>query len=372
MAIDGGLYRFTIPVPLNSTDSLSYFITALDTSDMLNSTETRTIKVMDNISPEVQPVDNITLYKGDILNISINATDNVGITEYIWNNTPVPSSGSTLSGISSEPGNFEVTFTVYDKSGNYASISFTITILPVDNDNDGDGIPDLVEKANGLDMNSPADAFLDPDNDGLINLEEYINGTNMNDDDSDRDEMPDGWEIDNGLDALTPSADNDADGDGKTDLEEYNDGTDPNVKEESGESSNSWIVVLILLVLVLIFLIGFSMFFFLRRKKNVKEPQLFSENEVGSIESQLMKDSTQEYNDNLEHSGNELSADIMESDDVDVQIQEIPFEHPQWYNEGIPGQVVSEPDQDQLEKTPTDEQRINDVPSNGNSLDQAS
>ncbi|HHD15756.1 MAG TPA: hypothetical protein ENK47_03520 [Euryarchaeota archaeon] len=110
----------------------------------------------------------------------------------------------------------------------------------------------------------------------------------------------------------------------------------------------------------------------MRRKKNVKEPQLFSENEVGSIESQLMKDSTQEYNDNLEHSGNELSADIMESDDVDVQIQEIPFEHPQWYNEGIPGQVVSEPDQDQLEKTPTDEQRINDVPSNGNSLDQAS
>ena len=42
---------------------------------------------------------------------------------------------------------------------------------------DGDNIPDLWEALYLLDPDDPSDAFLDPDNDGYTNLEEYRNGT---------------------------------------------------------------------------------------------------------------------------------------------------------------------------------------------------
>ena len=45
-------------------------------------------------------------------------------------------------------------------------------------DTDGDGMPDDWEMANSLNKNSAADAGLDPDADGLTNLQEYLAGTN--------------------------------------------------------------------------------------------------------------------------------------------------------------------------------------------------
>jgi hypothetical protein len=44
-------------------------------------------------------------------------------------------------------------------------------------DYDGDGIPDWAEGLMALDRNDPADAGLDPDEDGLTNLQEYLAGT---------------------------------------------------------------------------------------------------------------------------------------------------------------------------------------------------
>jgi hypothetical protein len=48
-------------------------------------------------------------------------------------------------------------------------------------DRDGDGMPDDWERAYALDPDSPADAALDSDNDGLTNLQEYLSGTNPRD-----------------------------------------------------------------------------------------------------------------------------------------------------------------------------------------------
>ena len=70
---------------------------------------------------------------------------------------------------------------------------FQLRLLPPDLDEDG--LPNDYEDANGLDRNDPNDAALDPDADGLTNLEEFQRGTAINDNDSDDDNLLDGEEV---------------------------------------------------------------------------------------------------------------------------------------------------------------------------------
>ncbi|MDA7881972.1 hypothetical protein N9A94_06665 [Akkermansiaceae bacterium] len=69
-----------------------------------------------------------------------------------------------------------------------------LRLLPPDLDEDG--IPNQYETDNGLDPNDPSDATLDPDMDGLNNLREFENGTLINNDDTDGDNLLDGEEVD--------------------------------------------------------------------------------------------------------------------------------------------------------------------------------
>jgi hypothetical protein len=57
-----------------------------------------------------------------------------------------------------------------------ATVSITSTFTAPDTD--GDGIHDAYETANGLNLNSAADASQDMDGDGVSNLNEYLGGTN--------------------------------------------------------------------------------------------------------------------------------------------------------------------------------------------------
>jgi hypothetical protein len=63
---------------------------------------------------------------------------------------------------------------VVNAAGGVTSGAAIITVLP---DTDGDGLPDNWELAYGLDPNNAADATLDPDADGVSNLQEYRAGT---------------------------------------------------------------------------------------------------------------------------------------------------------------------------------------------------
>ena len=125
-----------------------------------------------------------------------------------------------------------------------------IRIMQVDVD--VDGMRDDWELANGLDPADPSDAALDPDADGLTNLEENNNltdpfdadsdddglsdgvevnthSTDPNDADSDNDLIRDDFEIANGLDPLNRfDGDDDNDGDLFANHVEYRLETDPN------------------------------------------------------------------------------------------------------------------------------------------------
>jgi hypothetical protein len=71
-----------------------------------------------------------------------------------------------------------------------------------DDDIDADGLPNAYETGNGLDPADPLDADLDPDADGLSNLNEYLRRTDRLNADTDGDGASDGLEVDNGEDPL--------------------------------------------------------------------------------------------------------------------------------------------------------------------------
>lgn len=69
-------------------------------------------------------------------------------------------------------------------------------------DTDNDGMTDAWEDLHTLSKNSAADAPLDPDLDGLSNLQEFLNGTNPRLADTDGDGVPDGIEVSERSDPL--------------------------------------------------------------------------------------------------------------------------------------------------------------------------
>ena len=119
--------------------------------------------------------------------------DQNGITSYTWtftDETPQTLSGEDPTYNFTTPGTYIITLTVEDEAGNTATDTVTITVLldtdadgtpdVTDPDDDNDGMPDTWETENGLNPLDAADASLDPDGDGLTNLQEYQEDTNPN------------------------------------------------------------------------------------------------------------------------------------------------------------------------------------------------
>ena len=118
--------------------------------------------------------------------------------------------------------------TDYDALSDYAEL-----LLGTDRfdwDTDSDLMPDGWEVEYGLNA-TLNDAYADLDLDNLFNLDEYTNGTLPNNNDTDSDLMPDGWEVSFGLNPLEDDAQENPDGDAYNNLEEYLNGTNPIVAD---------------------------------------------------------------------------------------------------------------------------------------------
>ena len=117
---------------------------------------------------------------------------------------------------------------------------------PLDPDPDGDGLPDGWEHENGSDPLAVDAGNLDPDGDGLTDSEELSLGTDPRKRDTDGDKLPDGWEAENGFDPLVDNStdsdpDNDADADpdddGLLNFDEYLNGSDPSNGDTDGDGA---------------------------------------------------------------------------------------------------------------------------------------
>ena len=127
-------------------------------------------------------------------------------------------------------------------STNGGYVQFDYLKLEVDNngllDADNDHLPKWFEDTYGLSDSNPEDAALDPDQDGLTNLQEFQKGTNPTAPDTDSDGIPDVLEIT--TDPLNPDSDGDGltDGSEKTSLpnlaDSDSDGFPDNIELEQG------------------------------------------------------------------------------------------------------------------------------------------
>lgn len=152
---------------------------------------------------------------------------------------------------------------------------------PLNPDSDNDGMPDGYEHEYPeiLDPLTSSDALLDPDEDGLANIDEYYNGTYPDQDDTDSDSVNDLMEIDCGLDPLnhTDTA-ADWDNDGHSNGKECRAGTDlldPDDYPTEGEFDILFPLVAIAMVIVV-----FVVILLLRRpSKEVEEEPAVDEEE---------------------------------------------------------------------------------------------
>lgn len=132
-----------------------------------------------------------------IVNIGVsvifNATDssdNINIVSYEWDfGDSDTGTGLTTSHIYTNPGTYNVTLKVTNTEGNSDKDSVTIIVLedidengpPPDlTDIDNDNIPDTWEVENGLNPLNATDAAIDNDSDGLTSIQEYQMGTDPN------------------------------------------------------------------------------------------------------------------------------------------------------------------------------------------------
>jgi parallel beta-helix repeat protein len=174
----------TYTVTLNVTDAAGNWATDTVVITVLNSQDTT--KPTAKAGPDKLVVEDtvVSFNAGD-------SSDNIGIVSYEWDfGDKTTGTGITVTHTYTEPGTCTVTLTVKNAAGNSDIDSITVTIQKdtdgdgapdvTDTDDDNDDMPDVWEIDNGLDPLDAQDASLDSDNDGLTSLQEYLLGKDPN------------------------------------------------------------------------------------------------------------------------------------------------------------------------------------------------
>ncbi|MES9901646.1 MAG: Ig-like domain-containing protein, partial [Sedimenticola sp.] len=195
------------------------------------------------VTLQFQPFDAVTLNGVDAtLQLSVVATYPDGSTKDVTNSTSGINYIASNSVVATVDSNGLV---VGASSGNVLISARKDGVLALrqikvitSGDTDGDDLPDDYEIANGLDPSDPLDAMEDQDSDGLSALDEYNLGTDPQNKDTDRDGISDGEETIAGKDGyISDPLLTDTDGDGLPDGVEVTVGSDPSDRTDANYSS---------------------------------------------------------------------------------------------------------------------------------------
>lgn len=114
--------------PVNLIGKLSFQIIAEDSTSNMNSTKEYFFYVIDTIKPSINSIDNITVKKGQLLIIEIEASDNIEVEEIEWIGLDNSPNNFVWEGRLTEKGDFNISVIVRDTSGNQAKTFFVIIV----------------------------------------------------------------------------------------------------------------------------------------------------------------------------------------------------------------------------------------------------
>ncbi len=237
------------------------YLTVMDASGN-SAQEVRFVQVLDTQAPTVMAPSDMEVQEGEkVTFFDMGSTDNVGVSAYKWTvEGELGTStvwGDKLNYYFEKFGNYTITLTVYDSTGNNASVPFKVNAgqKGAGFDSDGDGMSDIKEVQYGLDPYEN-DADRDYDRDLLTNKQEIDMGTDPKNPDTDGDGMPDGWEVDNKLDPKVNDAPLDPDEDGVTNIKEYLADRAPQVSDDPKEKKDNSVLILILAILAVVIVLA--------------------------------------------------------------------------------------------------------------------
>ena len=126
MTKNGDYYTFTINIPLTSTASIVYNCTFGDAAGNTNTTPDTTITVTDNDEPTIVSVtlDRYAVNPGETINVTVNATDNIGVVNVTADGASLSLDGGLWKGAITAPaaaGTYNVSVIARDEANNTAT-----------------------------------------------------------------------------------------------------------------------------------------------------------------------------------------------------------------------------------------------------------